>query len=234
MKDHILMVDDDQLLRRSLTFILEQAGLRTTAAATAEEALLSIQQDPPDLILLDIGLPGMDGLAALHHFRDVTAVPILFVTARRRELDEVLGLEAGADDYIAKPFDKDVLLARIRTALRRVQAAEPVITPTTVLLHVGDLVIDPKGFTATLQGHTLTLSVREFSLLYTLAQHTGEVLSLESLITQVWGADYEGEMQAVYIYIRALRSKLEAVAPLSTCRIVTVRGIGYKFVDEAG
>lgn len=233
MKDHILMVDDDSLLRRSLTFSLGQAGLRMTSATTAEEALPLIRQDPPDLILLDIGLPGMDGLAALRHFRDVTDAPILFVTARRRELDEVLGLEAGAEDYISKPFDKDVLLARIRVALRRLQLPEQAAAARCGSLHVGDLVIDPKGFTATLQGQILPLSAREFALLTTLAQHADQVLSLETLMAKVWGADYEGEMQAVYIYIRALRSKMAAAAATAVCRIITVRGAGYKLVSAA-
>ncbi|MCZ7570471.1 MAG: response regulator [Ardenticatenaceae bacterium] len=119
MAKHILLVDDDALLRRSLAFSLERAGYRVQTAASAEEAFDLARRDRPDLVLLDINLPGMDGLEALRLFRDHPGVPVVFLTARRRELDEVLGLELGAEDYITKPFDLDVLLARIKTALRR-------------------------------------------------------------------------------------------------------------------
>src|SRR5512147_1027123 len=122
MTTHILLVDDDDLLRRSLAFNLEQAGYRVSTAANAEDALALAQRDRPDLVLLDIGLPGTDGLDALRHFDAQVGVPVIFLTARRRELDEVLGLELGADDYVSKPFDLDVLLARIKAVLRRSQA----------------------------------------------------------------------------------------------------------------
>ena len=121
MSKHILVVDDDALMRRSLAFNLEQAGYQASTAGTAEDALALARRQPPDLVLLDIGLPGMDGLDALRQFKDQLSVPVIFVTARRRELDEVLGLELGADDYITKPFDVDVLLAHIKAVLRRVQ-----------------------------------------------------------------------------------------------------------------
>jgi len=125
---HILLVDDDALLRRSLTFNLEQAGYRVSSAATAEDALAIAARDRPDLVLLDIGLPGMDGLDALRHLRSQMGVPVIFVTARRRELDEVLGLELGADDYVTKPFDLDVLLARVKAVLRRSERTD--LSPT--------------------------------------------------------------------------------------------------------
>src|SRR3954465_4050091 len=123
LEKHILLVDDDPLLRRSLSFNLGGGACRADAAASGEEALALAQSNPPDLVLLDIGLPGMDGLDALRLFRSGFTTPVIFLTARRRELDEVLGLELGADDYITKPFDLDVLLARIRVALRHTQAA---------------------------------------------------------------------------------------------------------------
>jgi DNA-binding response OmpR family regulator len=138
MEKHILLVDDDPLLRRSLSFNLERSGYRANAAASAEEALALVQGNPTDLVLLDIGLPGMDGLDALRQFRSRFTTPMIFLTARRRELDEVLGLELGADDYITKPFDLDVLLARIRVVLRRTLAAAPARAP----LVEGDLTID--------------------------------------------------------------------------------------------
>ena len=119
MTEHILVVDDDALLRRSLAFNLERAGYRASTAATGEDALLNVRQNAPDLVLLDIGLPGMDGLEVLRHIQETINVPVIFLTARRQELDEVLGLELGADDYVVKPFDLNVLLARIKAALRR-------------------------------------------------------------------------------------------------------------------
>jgi len=136
---HILLVDDDALLRRSLTFNLEQAGYRVSSAATAEDALAIAARDRPDLVLLDIGLPGMDGLDALRHLRSQMGVPVIFVTARRRELDEVLGLELGADDYVTKPFDLDVLLARVKAVLRRSERAETRSSKGRGSLTVGDL-----------------------------------------------------------------------------------------------
>jgi DNA-binding response OmpR family regulator len=223
---HILLVDDDALLRRSLTFSLEQAGYQVSAAATAEAALALSKRDRPDLVLLDIGLPGMDGLDALRRFRDDVKVPVIFVTARRRELDEVLGLELGADDYVTKPFDLDVLLARIKAVLRR-SAQEPAgpVEPTPLV--VGDLEIDPLAYTVTVDREPVSLAPREFALLYTLALEPGRVISTDDLLARVWGAEYEGESQVVYVHIRWLREKLEQ-DPANPERILTVRGVGYK------
>ena len=128
MPKHLLLIDDDALLVRSLAFTLEQAGYRTTTAGSAWQGLASIEQDPPDLILLDIGLPDMDGLSMLRRIQKDRETPVIFLTARRRELDEVLGLELGAEDYITKPFSEDVLLARIKTVLRRSERPEPPIS----------------------------------------------------------------------------------------------------------
>ncbi len=225
-KAHILLVDDDALLRRSLTFNLEQAGYRVSTAATAEDALAMARRDPPDLILLDIVLPGMDGLEALRTFRRSAEIPVIFLTARRRELDEVLGLELGADDYVTKPFDLDVLLARIRAVLRRTQrTGQPSADPQPI--RVGDLTIDPSTHRATLRGQPLDLSPREFDLLHTLALEAGRVLSTEELLHRVWGAEFEGEPQVVYVHVRWLREKIEE-DPSHPRRIVTVRGVGYR------
>ncbi|MGA2110740.1 MAG: response regulator transcription factor [Anaerolineales bacterium] len=223
---HVLLVDDDDLLRRSLAFNLEQAGCQVSTSASAEDALARVQRDPPDLILLDIGLPGMDGLEALRRLRTRPDIPVIFLTARRRELDEVLGLELGADDYITKPFDFDVLLARVRGALRRSQRPNAP-APETQPLVAGDLVVDPAAHTVTVAGRPLDLPSREFDLLHTLALEMGHVLSVEELLARVWGAEYEGEPQVVYVHIRWLREKLEE-DPHSPRRIVTVRGVGYR------
>jgi DNA-binding response OmpR family regulator len=228
---HVLLVDDDALLRRSLAFNLEQAGYRVSTAANAEDALAMAARDAPDLILLDIGLPGMDGLDALRHFRSRMGAPVIFLTARRRELDEVLGLELGADDYVTKPFDLDVLLARIKTVLRRVERSEIVPTCIPGPVVVGDLVLDPGAHTVTLAGRPVELPPREFDLLHTLAMAPGQVVSADALLARVWGAEYEGEPQVVYVHIRWLREKLEQ-DPHHPRRIVTVRGVGYKLEPQ--
>jgi DNA-binding response OmpR family regulator len=230
MVSHILLVDDDALLRRSLAFNLEQAGYRVSTAASAEDALALAQRDRPDLVLLDIGLPGMDGLDALRHLDAQVGVPVIFLTARRRELDEVLGLELGADDYISKPFDLDVLLARVKVVLRRSEKmAAPAAEPTP--LTVGDMLIDPSAHTITIGGRLLDLPPREFDLLHTLALDAGHVVSIDELLARVWGAEYEGESQVVYVHIRWLREKLEDDLDHPR-RIVTVRGVGYKLESQ--
>ncbi len=228
MTKYILVVDDDALLRRSLAFNLEKAGYRTSTAGTAEAALAQVRLDSPDLVLLDIGLPGMDGLEALRRLRREVDVPVIFLTARRRELDEVLGLELGADDYVTKPFDIDVLLARVKTVLRRTERGA-VSAPELSPLVVGDLAIDPAAHTVTLRGASIDLAPREFDLLYALAQEAGRVLSVDDLLGRVWGAEYAGEPQVVYVHIRWLREKLED-DPQHPQRIVTVRGVGYKLM----
>jgi DNA-binding response OmpR family regulator len=228
MTKHIILVDDDALLRRSLAFSLNEAGYRASTAATAEDALALAARDQPDLVLLDIGLPGMDGLDALHHFQSRIGVPVIFLTARRRELDEVLGLELGADDYITKPFDQDVLLARIKAVLRRTQSELPSPDTAQHPLVVGGVTIDPFAHTVTLKGHPVELPPREFDLLHALALDAGRVLSVDELLRRVWGAEYIGEPQVVYVHIRWLREKLED-DPHRPRRIVTVRGVGYKF-----
>jgi DNA-binding response OmpR family regulator len=228
MAKHILLVDDDTLLRRSLTFNLEKAGYRVSPAATAEDALAQARLDPPDLVLLDIGLPGMDGLDALRSLRQQADVPVIFLTARRRELDQVLGLELGADDYVTKPFDIDVLLARIKAVLRRA-APTAAQAPAPAPLAVGDLTIDPAAHTVTAGGRTVELSPREFDLLHALAMKAGRVVSVDDLLSQVWGAEYVGEPQVVYVHVRWLREKLEE-DPGRPRRIITVRGRGYKLV----
>ena len=227
---HLLLIEDDTLLRRSLAFNLEQAGYRVSAAANAEDALAAARVDRPDLVLLDIGLPGMDGLEALRHFRQELSLSVIFLTSRRRELDQVLGLELGADDYITKPFDIDVLLAHVKAVLRRAHPPAPSPRETTPLV-VGDLTINPAGHTVTLAGRELELTRREFDLLHTLAIEAGHVLSVEDLISRVWGAEYEGDAQTVYVHIRWLREKLgdDLRHPQ---RIVSVRGIGYKLQEH--
>jgi DNA-binding response OmpR family regulator len=232
MSEHILLIDDDALLRRSLAFALERAGYRVTTAATAEDGLALVAAVQPDLVLLDIGLPGMDGLDALRQLRRHADLPVIFVTARRRELEQVLGLELGADDYVTKPFDVEVLLARIKAVLRRYRTAEPPSAGASAAA-LGDLLIDASAHTVQIAGHACELAPREFDLLHTLAQQPGHVFTAEELLSRVWGDDFYGEPQVLYVHIRRLREKVEA-DPSAPRRILTVRGVGYKLaVQEA-
>jgi DNA-binding response OmpR family regulator len=223
-RQHILVVDDDEALRRLLAFQLESAGYRVTCAATAEEALHLAGPLPPDLVLLDIGLPGMDGLTALHHFRRRNA-PVIFVTGRQGDMDEVLGLELGADDFISKPFDLNVLLARVKAVLRRA-GAEPA-AGTGLPLVVGDMVIDPAAHSVSVAGRPVHLSPRQFALLHILARQPRHVIPADELLSCVWGAEYAGEPQVLYVHVRWLREKLEE-DPAHPRRIITLRGAGYK------
>jgi DNA-binding response OmpR family regulator len=230
MVKKLLLVDDDALMRRSLAFNLERSSYSTQTAATAEDALEIVQQNRPDLVLLDIGLPGMDGLEALRKLRDELGIPVILLTARRRELDEVLGLEMGADDYVTKPFDFDVLLAHVKAVLRRTQTIDTV-SETSRAVTAGDLTIDPSAHTALLAGRALELSPREYDLLYALVRAAGKLVTTEDLLAQVWGAEFEGQPQVVYVHIRWLREKIEA-NPTHPQRILTVRGRGYKYLPE--
>jgi DNA-binding response OmpR family regulator len=223
---HLLIVDDDALFRRSLAFNLEQAGYRVSSSADAENAVALARRDRPDLILLDIGLPGMDGLEALPQFRAELGSPVIFITSRRRALDQVLGLELGAVDYITKPFDMDVLMARIKARLREGPAAA---VRQPVPIRIGDLEIDPAAHTVTVAGDPVDLPPRAFDLLYVLAQEAGNVVRSEDLLARVWGAEFAGEPQVVYVHIRWLRQRLEP-DPSHPRRILTVRGVGYKLV----
>jgi DNA-binding response OmpR family regulator len=226
----ILLVDDDALMRRSLAFHLEQAGYRVHTAASAEDALALVHRTPPDLVLLDIGLPEMDGLDALRELKAEQDLPVIFLTARRRQLDEVLGLELGADDYITKPFDVDVVLARIKVVLRRgASPSQP--ERTTERLIVEDLEIAPDSHIATCAGRPLDLSPREFDLLHALASQPEKVISTEDLLAQVWGAEFIGQPQVVYVHIRWLRQKIED-DPNHPKRILTIRGVGYKLIPQ--
>lgn len=229
MAKHILLIDDDALMRRSLGFNLQQAGFLVSSAASGEDGLEIAQRERPDLVLLDINLPGMDGLDALKRLRDGMGLPVIFVTARRRELDEVLGLELGADDYVTKPFDFDVLLARVKAVLRRSTAMTEEKT-TAAPLQVGHLLIDPAAHTVSLAGQLKELSPREFDLIYALALEAGKVVSPDDLLARVWGPDFVGEPQVLYVHIRWLREKLEQ-DPQHPQHILTVRGVGYKLVE---
>ena len=234
MQKKILVVDDDALLRRSLAFNLERNGYIVQTAANAENALEICRLSRPDLVILDIGLPGMDGLDALRILRNELGIAVILLTARRRELDEILGLELGADDYVSKPFDFDVLLAHIKAVLRRIFPAETSQEPPRPITLNG-ISIDPENRSVRQDGVAVSLAPREFDLLYALMSNAGKVLSTEDLLVQVWGAEFEGQPQVVYVHIRWLRQKLED-DPENPKLILTVRGYGYKFAasEETG
>jgi DNA-binding response OmpR family regulator len=231
MAKQILLVDDDALIRRSVAFNLEQAGYQVFSAGNAEDALLISRRVTPNLVLLDIGLPGMDGLDALRSFKNQLNVPVIFLTARQRSLDEVLGLEMGADDYITKPFDMDVLLARVKAVLRRGEHPAP-YPEQPVPLIAGDLSIDPVSRTVLVNGKPVDLSPREFDLLYTFAVEPNRVIPMDELISRVWGPEFVGQPQVVYVHVRWLREKIEA-DPNHPCRIVSVHGVGYKLQPQS-
>jgi DNA-binding response OmpR family regulator len=224
----ILVVDDDQLMRRSVSIGLENAGYSTETAGSGEEALAKARVVQPQLVLLDIGLPGMDGLETLRALQQALDAPVIFVTARRRELDEIVGLELGADDYVTKPFDIDVLLARVKAVLRRAAVsgdrgdeADP------ASLFVGDLELDRSAYKVTVGGRAVALTPREFQLLAYLASRAGEAVPIADIMENVWGAEWIGETQTVYVHIRWLRTKIEEDAARPR-RIHTVRGVGYR------
>jgi len=231
MRKTILLVDDDALMRRSLGFNLTQAGYNVISAESAEDGLSIVKRDPPDLILLDINLPGIDGLEALRALRKEFNIPVIFVTARRKELDQILGLELGADDYITKPFDFDVLNARVKAVFRRSFAAQPASKPPEKLV-VGDFIIDTESHELTQSGKPVELSPREFDLFQTLAEHANKVVPSEKLLHLVWGPEFNGEPQVLYVHIRWLREKIEA-DPQNPIFIQTIRGIGYRLNVES-
>jgi two-component system alkaline phosphatase synthesis response regulator PhoP len=224
----VLVVDDDDLFRRSLAFSLEQAGFDARTAGSAEDAIAMTTQKRPEIVLLDIMLPGMDGLEALRYFHDKIGVPVIFLTARRRQVDQIVGLELGADDYLPKPFDTDVLIAHIRAVLRRTKSAQPGEQRPQVI-QVGDLTIDPWSRTVTEAGRAIELTPKEFDLLFALAIEPERVLTIDELLARVWGAEYDGQPQIVYVNIRWLRQKLEKDSHNPT-HLISVRGVGYKLV----
>ena len=225
LPQHVLLVDDDPLLRRSLAWTLTQAGFRTSAHASAEEALAALESDPPDLVLLDIGLPGMDGLEALRLLHQRMDVPVVFVTARRRELEQVLGLELGADDYVTKPFSIAEVVARVNAHVRRSKRFE-----TTESNYVfGPYTLDVKGQVLRKDGNQLELSQKEFQMLKLFLENEGKVLSRQEILTKVWGFDYFGTDRTVDNFINKLRQKVEGDINRPE-HILTMRGSGYKFL----
>ena len=219
----ILVVDDNEQIVDILSQYIKKEGWPMLAAKTGEEALSMFNAAEPSLILLDIMLPGMDGLEVCRCIRRVSSVPILMITARDEDADRILGLDIGADDYIVKPFSPGEVMARIRAVLRRIPAAEE-----KEMLVIGELSIHLPSLSVTLSGHKLNLTRREVELLYTLAAAPGRVFTRDNLLTIVWGYEFAGNYRAVDSHIKRLRAKLDAYPP-EAFTIATVWGAGYKF-----
>jgi DNA-binding response OmpR family regulator len=221
----IVYVEDDQKLARLTAKYLESHGVRVSLAADAREGLASVLRERPDVILLDLMLPGVDGLELCRQLRARVDTPILMVTARGEEADRVMGLESGADDYIAKPFSSRELLARIRAHARRARGK---VGPTAGLLEVGSIQIDPVGRRVIAGGAELTLTTYEFDLLRVFAERVGRVLTREQLVDLVRGSPDEAFERSIDVHVSHLRKKL-GDDPRSPRIIKTVRGIGYLF-----
>jgi DNA-binding response OmpR family regulator len=222
MSGWILLVEDDERIRTSMRLALEDEGYEIDEAASGETALERFAEQGADVVLIDIMLPGMDGFEACRQLRRVSTVPVLMVTARADTHDVVAGLEAGADDYVTKPFVAKELSARIRALLRRVRSVdEPSV------LAFGDVEVRPDEGTVRRNGDEVHCTRTEFRLLCELATYPGKVLSREQLLDRVWGYDYFGDGRLVDVHIRRLRTKIEP-DPASPRHILTVRGMGYK------
>jgi two-component system alkaline phosphatase synthesis response regulator PhoP len=224
----ILVVDDEPTILDTVRAYLEQEGYTIRIARDGSTALNLTQTFRPDLVVLDIMLPGMDGLEVLRRLRQGSKVYVLMLTAKAEETDKIVGLTMGADDYMTKPFSPRELVARVKAILRRERGNGPA-EPTLTFAH---LRIDPSGHQVWKDGERLDLTATEFDLLYALARHRGRVLSRDQLIEQVWGYDYYGDERVVDVHIGRLRKKVED-DPANPQLIVTVRGVGYRFEERA-
>ena len=228
MNAKVLVVDDEQNIVDILKANLEREGYAVLVALDGLMALDLAEKEKPDLILLDCMLPRMDGFDVCRIIRQSSNVPILMLTAKSEEIDKVVGLELGADDYITKPFSVREVLARVKAQLRRVNFAEAEPEGKPKLLHFGDLEIDLVAFEVRNKGENINLTLREFELVSFLAQHAGQVFSRETLLEKVWGYEYFGDVRTVDVTVRRTREKLEP--DQSNYRyLMTKRGIGYYF-----
>jgi len=228
----ILLIEDDESIAEPLIFGLENEGYRVLHAANGQQGLQLARTESPTVILLDVMLPGVDGFAVCRTLRRESAVPILMLTARGQEMDRVMGLELGADDYIVKPFSFRELLARVRAILRRRQLDRG-LSPTPVdRLNIGEIVLDRTARQVWRAGRLVELAQREFDLLAALMEHAGQAIQRHELLDRVWGENWIGDPRTLDVHIRWLREKIED-DPSTPRYIQTVRGYGYRFVDPA-
>jgi len=223
----ILVVDDEARIVKLVRDYLERAGFHVLTARDGETALQVARLERPDLIVLDLMLPGLDGLDVCRRLRQESAVPIIMLTARVEEADRIVGLELGADDYVTKPFSPRELVARVRAALRR---ASGQLGPATVI-RAGDVELDTASLTATVAGQPIDLTATEFQLLFTLARQPGRIFSREQLLEAIHGVAFDGYDRSVDSHVKNLRRKIEP-NPRQPRYIQTVYGVGYRFVDR--
>ena len=224
-KTKILLVDDDPNIRQLVNLYLEKEGFEVSMADRGDTALKQFQAAPPDLMLLDVMLPGMDGWQVLREARKTSNAPIIMLTAKDETFDKVLGLELGADDYVAKPFDLKELVARIKAVLRRFQQPE---SSESKALEFPGLAVNINQYTVNYMGRELEMPPKELELLHFLASHPNQVFTREQLLEQVWGYDFFGDSRTVDVHVKRLREKLTEGEKMGW-QIKTVWGVGYKF-----
>jgi two-component system response regulator RegX3 len=224
----ILVVDDEESYRDALTIALEREGFRVETAADGPEAIDQFDRANPALVLLDVMLPRMSGVDVCRELRSRSQVPIIMVTARNAEIDAVVGLEVGADDYVTKPFRLRELVARVRAALRRVPRPGAPATPTDEQIVIDDIRVDVARHEVIVRGDLVALPLKEFELLELLMANAGRVLTRDVLIDRIWGPNYFGDTKTLDVHVKRLRAKIED-DPSHPTRIVTVRGVGYRY-----
>jgi len=223
----VLVVDDDPTVAEVVVSYLQRAGLDVDHVGDGRSALAVAARRPPDLVVLDLMLPGIDGLEVCRRLRLESEVAVIMLTASADEADRVLGLEVGADDYVTKPFSPRELVLRVQSVLRRTQSAGSAESGRAPALSDGDLVVDPVGHVASRGGQPLTLTAREFDLLTFLLRHPGRAFDRATLMHEVWGWDF-GDQSTVTVHVRRLREKVE-VDPANPTRLLTVWGVGYRW-----
>ena len=225
-KTKILVVDDDPNILQLIKLYLTREGFEVVTAEAGDEALRKFKSDPPNMMLLDVMLPGMDGWQVCREVRKVSNIPVIMLTAKDETFDKVLGLELGADDYIVKPFDTKELVARMKAVLRRYQTSDA--GTSTKELSFPGLTINITQYTVTYLGRPLEMPPKELELLYFLASHPGQVFTREQLLEQVWGYDFFGDSRTVDVHVKRLRDKLVGSEEMGWA-LKTVWGVGYKF-----
>jgi len=227
----VLVVEDEESFVDALMVSLRREGFLVHVARDGAEALKRFDEVHPDLVLLDVMLPVLNGVDVCREIRKTSQVPIIMVTAKSEEIDAVVGLEVGADDYVTKPYRFRELVARMRAALRRVSYDDGSPPPAEGVLAVGDVALDPDRHEVTIRGETVAMPLKEFELLTLLLENAGRVLTRDTLISRVWGYDYVGDTKTMDVHIKRLRRKVEQ-DPSDPQYIVTIRGLGYKYQDS--